>query len=132
MRRFLAPAALLLAAVTLVPAAARAETNDSSEPGAPAATGPRLVIPTPVEQFATPQAQISKIIYLERCRGGCTVTKSNVNDARALASTIPVTPGGHTISEYRDGAGDTGAMADAEWAALVQCMKEVYSPYDVV
>src|SRR5262249_23245244 len=39
---------------------------------------------------------------------------------------------GPTISEYRDGAGETGAMADTEWAALVQCMKEVYSTYDVV
>ena len=127
------PARLAFAAVTLTSAAVLAETNQSGDPGVPpvAGAGPRLAVPTPLELFTTtPHAQIAGTIYLERCRSGCTVTQGT-NDARANSSTIPQTPGTHTISEYRNGAGQTGALADAEWSALVQCMREVYSPFNV-
>ncbi len=127
MPRFSAPA---FAAVTLLSAAAAAETNQSSEPGVPAVSGSRLAVPTPLEMYATPHALISGTIYLERCRGTCTVTQG-VNDARSMTSSIPATSGNHTIAEYRNGAGETGAAADAEWNLLLQCMREVYSPFNV-
>jgi hypothetical protein len=126
------PARLALAAVTLVSTVALAETNRDDGPDAPPAAGSRLVVPTPPAMFtAAPHAQISGTIYLERCKGGCTV-KQGANDARAMSSSIPQSMGAtHTVSEYRNGAGEIGAMADDEWSRLVQCMREVYSPFNV-
>lgn len=71
---------------------------------------------------------VSKIIYLERCKGGCTVRKG-ADDARAYTSSIPDDPGEYTLAEWKDSQGRTGADADAEWNMLVQCVKEVYSPF---
>jgi hypothetical protein len=94
----------------------------------------RIAIDTPVEAFTRSPARhagISHVLYLERCRGGCTVTKSNTNDAKAGLSTIPQSGGVKTITEFQSKDGLTGGAADAEWAELVQCMREVYSPFDV-
>ncbi len=71
---------------------------------------------------------VSPIIYLERCKGGCTVTKG-VDDARAYTSSIPDDPGQYTLGEWKNSQGLVGEAADAEWAMLVQCVKEVYSPF---
>ena len=108
----------------------------------------------------TPQAPtISPFIYLNRCTGGCTVTGGGTNDARTQQSSIP-TPGTHTIGEFTNMFNQTGTMgvgtclgdgttvcttdadcaamtpttcdtADLEWSQVVQCMKEVYSPFAV-
>ena len=132
MIRSSAPSWLACVAVTLVASAAVAEpTSNDTKPG-PVATGAghRVVVRTPVEAFATPHAQISQILYLERCTGGCTVTKGPKNDARTMTSTIPDIQTSQ-IGEFVNAAGQTGAMADAEWNELVQCVKEVYSPFDV-
>jgi hypothetical protein len=124
------PTWLAVIAVSLVSAAALAEpTATPTDPSVPAALGRRVVVPTPIDQYATPHAQISGTLYLERCTGGCTVTRG-INDARAMSSTIPA-PGSHSLGEYRNGAGLSGIAADLEWNALVQCMKEVYSPFKV-
>jgi hypothetical protein len=91
----------------------------------------RLAIPTPVEAFSAPHAGVSRTIYLERCRGGCLVTGGSINDAENMVSTIP-NPGRYTLTEFENTTGETGAAADAEWNMVVQCMREVYSPFDVV
>jgi hypothetical protein len=117
------------------PAAAEPAVNPSMpvfqvrSPG-DGAPGRRVVVDTPIEMYATPAAQVSHTIYLNRCSGGCTV-HMGVNDARSHTSSIPMTPTS-MISEFHNDALQTGAAADAEWAQVVQCMKEVYSPYNVV
>ncbi|MEO8702325.1 MAG: hypothetical protein ABI867_19930 [Kofleriaceae bacterium] len=95
-------------------------------------SGARIAIETPVEAFTTPSpvAGISRTIYLERCLGGCDVLGGTTNDAVNLVSTIPE-PGQYRLTEFHNTTGETGASADAEWAMVVQCMKEVYSPFDV-
>jgi hypothetical protein len=90
----------------------------------------RTYVATPKEAFSTPHATISPYLYLNRCSGDCMITGGGVNDARTNTSTIPPA-GQHVISEFATFEGATGAEADAEWAAVVQCMKEVYSPYNV-
>lgn len=97
--------------------------------------GRRIAVDTPPDRRAAPFALGSRTLYLNRCRGGCIVTKGD-NDARNHMSSIPnpnaVVPGpSFTISEYRDAANRMGAGADAEWAQLVQCMQDVYSPYNL-
>jgi hypothetical protein len=98
----------------------------------PSGRGLRLSVETPVEAFLAPAplAGISRTLYLERCPGSCELVGGGTNDAVNLISTIPE-PGIYRVSEFRDTAGATGAAADAEWGMFVQCMKEVYSPFDV-
>src|SRR5688572_12514425 len=114
---------LVFAAVTLASAGAVAEPNPSNDPSPSPVAGSGLAIPTPAEQSTTPFPKISGVIYLERCQGGCIVTgtgQGGSNDARAMLSSIPKTLGANMIAEYRNGAGDSGAAADIEWAALVK------------
>jgi hypothetical protein len=35
------------------------------------------------------------------------------------------------VGEFTNDQGQTGAAADDEWNQVMQCMKEVYSPYQV-
>lgn len=67
---------------------------------------------------ATPLAGIT--IYLNRCVGGCDI-KPGGNDATTNASDIAM-QAAH-FDEY--------AWAPGEWEGIVQCVKEVYSPYNL-
>jgi hypothetical protein len=132
-RRLLFALAGLLGPGQAVSLAVAVAEDDAPPPPSPApwsAAGPRLTISTPVDAF-TPHAGISKTIYLERCRGGCTVTKSNTNNAQTMESSIPQQAGSSVLSEFVNRDGMAGTAADAEWAELVQCLREVYSPFDV-
>ena len=63
---------------------------------------------------------VSKILYLNPCRGGC-VFEPGQNDARLNTSTIVA--GTSLVSEFRH--------SDETWQAVVQCVSEIYAPYDV-
>jgi hypothetical protein len=125
--------ALGVVCVMTTTAAAEQSTSTSPTPGqGTAQTGRRTYVETPVEAFSTPTPHaISQTLYLERCKGGCTINKGTSNDARTNTSTIPTQPGAHSVTEYQNAAGQTGTAADTEWNAVVTCMKEVYSPYNV-
>lgn len=88
----------------------------------------RIAVDTPPDAFNRKQAAAAPYLYLNRCSGGCTITGGSTNDATMHLSAIP-SAGVYTVSEYENAAGETGPAADAEWNELVQCMKEVYSPY---
>lgn len=90
-----------------------------------------VLVVTPSEGFSTQAATVSKIIYLNRCSSGCTVTQSDHNDARNHLSTM-VKAGTSTLTEFANTNGEVGGAADGEWAQVVQCLKEVYSPFNVV
>ena len=118
--------------VLLVPALAMAEPGPAVLLGAkgPAPAGP-----------------VATTLYINRCKGGCTITGGASDDASAMTSSIPCngtatcggggcscsggTGGTFTIHEFTNDQGMTGTAADADWAALMQCIKEVYSPYGV-
>lgn len=130
-------AALVLVTAAFVPALAE---DNSGFPGKRPANWrgtTHVVVDTPIEQFTPKGAEISPYIYLNRCSGGCTIKAGGINDARTDTSTIPKMSAGCpgypncVVDEYQNAAGQTGAAADAEWAELVQCMKEVYSPFAV-
>lgn len=85
--------------------------------------GPGGALPT-VTVAPQPHAQTAGTLYLNRCKGGCVITKGGLDDARSHTSTIPEgTATEYTLSEF--------AWGDAEWDAVVQCVKEVYSPFAV-
>jgi hypothetical protein len=91
------------------------------------------MVVTPPEAFnSSPPFEVSNVLYLNRCTGGCNVTGTdNVNDARMHISSY-ISPGPHVVSEYKNNDGMTGAAADAEWNQLVQCIREIYSPFNIV
>ena len=99
----------------------------------PIGQGQRVFLDAPALEPATTAhvGAVSPIIYLERCRGGCIVHGGGADDAKAYTSSIPP-PGDSAIGEFENGMGQTGAAADAEWNAVVQCVKEVYSPFAAV
>ena len=83
-----------------------------------------LTDPNPAEQAG---GEVSRIIYLNRCTGGCDITKvpRGENNARENTSDIPATNDGavSTVDEF--------AGSEEHWNDLVACVKEVYAPYDV-
>lgn len=90
--------------------------------------------------------EVSSLLYLNRCSGTCTIV-GGTDDARAMASSLPCAGGAscagggcfcsggsagtYTIEEFENYLGETGTAADEEWAELVQCVREVYSPYNI-
>lgn len=140
---------LAVLAVLAVPAAA--------DPVYTTPGDPRPVVIMPPEAFTPHASQISPYLYLNRCAGGCIVHGGSTNDARTQNSSIPGA-GDHTIGEFANAFGQTGTTgtcltdnttpcttdaqcvggpagscdtADSEWKQVVQCMKEVYSPFAV-
>jgi hypothetical protein len=69
---------------------------------------------------AVAQEHISKILFVNRCVGGCTI-QPGVNDARNNTSSIATTTS--FIEEFR--------WSDEAWNATIDCVKDVYSPYNV-
>jgi hypothetical protein len=90
----------------------------------------RLAIDTPSAVSASPLASVSPTIYLERCAGGCTIRYGANNDARTNTSSIPKVLTA-MIGEFMNSQQQRGRAADAEWGQIVQCMREVYSPFNV-
>jgi MYXO-CTERM domain-containing protein len=66
---------------------------------------------------------IPKTIFLNRCKGGCTIKFGTIDDATSHTSQIPMGGTTFTMSEF--------AWGDTEWNQLLTCFKEVYSPYGV-
>ncbi len=65
-------------------------------------------------------AEVSNIIYVNRCIGGCVFTPG-ANDSRAdTVSFISTTT---NVSEFEHD--------DATFAAVIDCLRDVYAPYDV-
>ena len=103
-----------------------------------------LLVLAPATAFAQ---EVSPILYLNRCSGGCTIN-GGPDDARTMSSSIPcagtvncggggcscsgTSAGTYTIEEFEDWQGNTCALADAEWNMIVQCVKEVYSPFNIM
>src|SRR4051794_33055387 len=89
----------------------------------------RVAVVTPTEGFTPMDAPVTPIIYVNRCSGGCSVMGGTVNDAQSHTATVP--PGPHTLTEFQNDAGQVGAAADAEFAEVVKCLREVYSPFNI-
>lgn len=128
---------MVLVAIAAAPAVA--EDNSKFPNRVPELRGSTHVIQIePPEAYTgTSAATISPYIYLNRCTGGCSISAGTLNDARTNTSSIPKMgsgcPGYPTcvVQEYQNGAGLSGTDADAEWNEVVQCLKEVYSPFAV-
>lgn len=100
----------------------------------------------PGPNVAAADPLVSPILVISRCTGGCLI-HGGPDDARASSSSVPCagTPvcggggcqcqagsqGNYTIEEFKSATGQIGAAADAEWSQIMQCIRELYSPYGV-
>ena len=85
--------------------------------------GLRLQIQVPrdkVDPFVFAGAPPSRIIYLNRCKSGCTIYSGNEN---ALTQHSSIVGGTSQLSAF--------PFNDATWAALVSCVKTTYAPFDI-
>lgn len=75
----------------------------------------------------------SRVLYLNRCVGGCTITGSATANAPQNLSAVEGLVVGQTynIPEFRNYAAQSGAAADDEWNAIVACVRETYSYFNV-
>src|SRR6187549_3121368 len=90
-------------------------TSASAEPGE------RLSIvrepTTPAEALAAPT------IYLNRCTGGCMINPGTDDDATTTNPTSGIIAMPSNLSEFM--------FTQPVWDEMVQCLKEVYSPFNV-
>jgi MYXO-CTERM domain-containing protein len=83
-----------------------------------------------------PAAEISNIIYLNRCATGCTITQSSNGTSSARNNQTWL---GGDGAAGNPGSGAPGATYtitpfgydDASWDAMVQCVTDIYAPYNV-
>jgi MYXO-CTERM domain-containing protein len=84
-------------------------------------------VPTKVVKVppSTEHAGAVQKLFFNRCVGGCRITKGGSDDVRTRNSVVPEGPVGteYTLSEF--------AWDDDVWNEMMQCLREVYSPYDI-
>lgn len=97
----------------------------TASPALAAPRGTYKVIPPGTEPIVA-AADISKIIFLNRCAGGCTFRQGVASSSMQNITILGTGPDGamYSIPEF--------AYGDALWDQIVACVQETYAPYDVV
>jgi hypothetical protein len=113
------PSSLIaLVAAASVASIAHAE---SREPAGPALPKPAYVrMPGLARTTSGPANVTSRIVYLNRCLGGCAVTQGS-DDSRTNTSSIA--SGQRVLPEFSRG--------DEVWAGVVACVKKTFEPFDL-
>lgn len=111
--------------LALVVGIAAAGVAAEQHPAPSGSLPPRCAIPssTLATEPAARAATVSNVIYLNRCRGGCRITRGERSDAIDNQSSLP-TRTSSMVSEFAHG--------DAVWDQVLDCVAEVYLPYDVI
>lgn len=90
----------------------------------------RIMVVEPDSAWTPMLGEVSPVIYANRCTGGCMVTGSDHSDAKNGLSPA-IQAGTSILTEFQSASGQTGAAADPLWHDVVQCLKEVYSPFNI-
>jgi MYXO-CTERM domain-containing protein len=110
--------------LTLIPAAAAASPDRPEPARAPTVKdmqGPRGYLLTPPDAYvAEGGSQISKILFVNRCAGGCTISNGGNN---SIENTSSIVDGISNLSEFMH--------SQQVWDDTIACVREVYAPYDV-
>lgn len=112
-----------LGLVTAAGATALASDNAPNVPG-PAGVRPGIRTYIPVDTDVLPGdhaeagGNFSRILFLNKCTGGCTIYYGNDNSS---TNTSGISGGTRNISAYNGG----------KWAEIVACVKRIFSPFDV-
>ena len=79
----------------------------------------------------SPAVRVSPYLYLNRCTGGCTVNGGDINDARTQHVDDPGRRAAHASPSTRTPPARPAPPPTPSGPQVVQCMKEVYSPFNV-
>jgi len=101
-----------------VPSLTNTAFADTEDPVKP--RGGYVLVDPPDPSTPSAKADISKIIFVNRCVGGCVVTPGE-NDARTNTSSIAAQTS--NISEFM--------WDDQVFDDVIECLRDVYAPYDV-
>ena len=82
----------------------------------------RVVVDHSMLEIGRADNLISRTIYLNRCRGGCTIPRGQESATGGTSSIINV--GTAYLTEF--------AYSDQVWNDLVECVKETYAPFNIV
>jgi len=129
--------AVVLTSITITAGAAFGETPTGDDAYALGPGEPGSMIPSGIDRgyvrppLGTPvppsTEHVSKVIFVNPCRGGCTFTKSSpgVSDAINNLTWLGSAPQGSTItiSEF--------SHPQEVWDATIACIRDVYLPYGV-
>ncbi|MDQ3337298.1 MAG: MYXO-CTERM sorting domain-containing protein [Myxococcota bacterium] len=85
--------------------------------------GKRLSVVRNDVSFVAPHALVSPVIYLNRCVGGCLLQPGNDDDATSTNPTSGIVAQQSNLGEFM--------FSQTVWNEIVQCVKEVYSPFNV-
>jgi hypothetical protein len=96
----------------------------AASPAVAAPRGTYKVIPAGTEPVVA-AADIAKIIFLNRCTGGCTFRQGPASSSMMNITILGTGPDGaeYLVPEF--------AYGDALWDEIVACVQETYAPYDV-
>jgi hypothetical protein len=92
----------------------------------PPSGGTRGYVAVPAEAFtAEAGTTVSPILFVNRCRGGCSFTKASLSDAISNQTIIGGVVAGTrmNLSEF--------AYDETVWNATIDCIKRVYQPFGV-
>jgi hypothetical protein len=84
-------------------------------------------------QPGIPHHAVAKVLYLNRCSGGCNLTAADMQNAPMNITAVQGIPRGqaYSIPEFKNFAGAIGTAADTEWNQIVACVAETYSYFDI-
>lgn len=131
--------ALAASVLLLIATPALADTNASEPAPAPVPAGDPSLRPPGWPTFDTvpfgpdvneAPGDISNVLFVNRCVGGCEMIKSETNNSQTYESSICDADGNdplgttYTVQEFGHG--------DQAWEDLMSCIRQVYAPYDVV
>jgi len=71
------------------------------------------------EYIAPPPSGVSHVIFMNRCTGGCAITRGGSNNSLA------------NQSSFLQGNLSAYAGTDAQWQQIVSCVKQTYAPFNV-
>ena len=111
---------VLVASVLCVSSVAAAQPLPPLPPSQPVtATRANDIVIVPPQHLRS-DSRAAKLIYLNRCVGGCAIS-TNGNKAQDNSSTIPKMAG--TLTEF--------GFGDPAWNTVLACVRELYAPYNV-
>jgi hypothetical protein len=113
--------ALLSLVLVALPLSAEAEENRPRGMYVPYGPPPGMVLPDTAPDTVV-ESHRSNIIFLNRCKGNCSITAGYPDDSRINKSSIPRS-GTRTLSEF--------AYGDNTWNAIVACVREMYEPFNI-
>jgi hypothetical protein len=96
--------------------------SSATAAGRPLRRAEPVIVPDVVRPY---DSSPTRVLFLDRCAGNCVIKFGGDDAANGVSSLpMPATQSQFTISAF--------AFGDDTWAAVLACVRDVYSPYNVM